>query len=112
MLDQKDVDIVCIATPDHWHARMTIDALTAGKHVYCEKPMTRTIAEAQAVVDAWKTTGKVMTVGVQSMADPTWLKAHDVHHRRQDRPRPPGADQLLPQLASSASGATTRSPRT
>jgi predicted dehydrogenase len=78
VLEQKDVDIVCIATPDHWHARQTIDAMQAGKHVYCEKPMTRTIAEAQAVVDAWKATGKVMSVGVQSMADPTWMKAYDL----------------------------------
>ena len=78
VLDQKDVDLVVVATPDHWHARITIDALNAGKHVYCEKPMTRTIAEAQAVVDAWRKTGKVMSVGVQSMADPTWQKANDL----------------------------------
>jgi predicted dehydrogenase len=77
ILDQKDVDICVIATPDHWHARMTIDALMAGKQVYCEKPMTRTIAEAHAVVDTWKKTGNVMMVGVQSMADPTWRLAHD-----------------------------------
>jgi predicted dehydrogenase len=78
ILDQKDVDMVVVASPDHWHARMTIDALEAGKHVYCEKPMTRTIAEAHAVVDAWKKAAKlVMTVGVQSMADPTWRMAYD-----------------------------------
>ena len=77
VLDQKDVDMVVVATPDHWHARMTIDALEAGKHVYCEKPMTRTIAEAQAVVDAWKKAKQVMTVGVQSMADPTWRMAYE-----------------------------------
>lgn len=78
LLDQKDVDVVAIATPDHWHAKQTIDAMSAGKHVYCEKPMTRTIAEAQAVVDTWKKTGKVMSVGVQSMADPTWNKAYEL----------------------------------
>jgi predicted dehydrogenase len=78
LLDQKDVDVVAIATPDHWHAKQTIDAMEAGKHVYCEKPMTRTIAEAQAVVDAWKKTGKVMSVGVQSMADPIWGMAYDL----------------------------------
>jgi predicted dehydrogenase len=76
ILDLKDIDTVSVATPDHWHARMAIDAMKAGKHVYCEKPMTRTIAEAQAVVDAAKKENKVMTVGVQSMADPTWLEAH------------------------------------
>jgi predicted dehydrogenase len=76
ILDQKDVDVVGIATPDHWHARMAIDAMKAGKDVYCEKPMTRTIAEAQAVVDAAKETGRVMTVGVQSTADPTWHEAY------------------------------------
>jgi predicted dehydrogenase len=78
LLEQKDVDIVCISTPDHWHAKQTIDAMEAGKHVYCEKPMVRTISEAQAVVDSWKKTGKVMSVGVQSMADPTWLKANEM----------------------------------
>src|SRR5205823_6405281 len=72
VLDLKDVDVVAVATPDHWHARMTIDALAAGKDVYCEKPMTRTIEEGQAVVDAWKKYNRVMQVGVQSMADPTW----------------------------------------
>jgi predicted dehydrogenase len=76
VLDQKDVDVVGIATPDHWHARMAIDAMKAGKDVYCEKPMTRTIAEAQAVVDTAKETGRVLTVGVQSMADPTWHEAY------------------------------------
>ncbi len=75
LLEQKDVDVVTIATPDHWHAKQTIDAMEAGKHVYCEKPMTRTISEGQLVVDTWKKTGKVMSVGVQSMADPTWQKA-------------------------------------
>jgi len=78
ILKNKDVDVVCIATPDHWHARMTIDAFNEKKDVYCEKPMTRTIAEAQAVVDAWKASGRVMSVGVQSMADPVWGKARDM----------------------------------
>src|SRR5262249_46286047 len=50
----------------------------AGKDVYCEKPMTKTIDEAQAVVDAMQKFNKVMTVGVQSMADPTWLMANEL----------------------------------
>jgi predicted dehydrogenase len=77
VLDLKDVDVVCIATPDHWHAKMSIDAAAAGKDVYCEKPMTRTIDEAHAVVDAMKRHNKVMCVGVQSMADPTWRMAYE-----------------------------------
>src|SRR5207302_1079830 len=77
VLDLKEVDIVCIGTPDHWHAKISIDAAAAGKDVYCEKPMTRTIDEAHAVVDAMRKHNRVMTVGVQSMADPTWRKAHE-----------------------------------
>ncbi|MCC2670563.1 MAG: iolG 15, partial [Armatimonadetes bacterium] len=52
VLARKDVDAVYIATPDHWHAAITIAAARAGKHVYCQKPLTRTIAEGRAVVDA------------------------------------------------------------
>lgn len=78
LLDLKEVDVVCIATPDHWHAKMSLDAAAAGKDVYCEKPMTRTIDEAHAVVDAMKKHNRVMTVGVQSMADPTWMIAHEM----------------------------------
>jgi len=75
ILDQKDVDIACIATPDHWHAKMAVDAMQAGKDVYIEKPMTKTIEEAQILVDTAVKTNKVVTVGVQSMADPTWSEA-------------------------------------
>src|SRR5262245_6515754 len=77
ILDNKDVDVVCIATPDHWHARMAVDAMDRGKDVYMEKPMTRTIAEAILVVDTAIKTGRTVTVGVQSMADPTWRAAYE-----------------------------------
>jgi predicted dehydrogenase len=78
VLELKEVDVVCIAAPDHWHAKMSIDAAAAGKDVYCEKPMTKTIDEAHAVVDAMKKYNRVMMVGVQSMADPTWRKANEL----------------------------------
>jgi predicted dehydrogenase len=78
LLGLKEVDVVCIATPDHWHAKMSIDAAAAGKDVYCEKPMTKTIDEAHAVVDAMRKHNRVMTVGVQSMADPIWKRASDM----------------------------------
>jgi predicted dehydrogenase len=78
LLDLKEVDVVCVATPDHWHAKVSIDAANAGKDVYCEKPMTKTIDEAHAVVDAMVKNNRVMSVGVQSMADPVWRTAHEL----------------------------------
>src|SRR5580704_8196167 len=62
ILEQREVQAVCIAAPDHWHAKMAIDAAAAGKHIYCEKPMTKTIDEAHAVVDAARHHNVVMTV--------------------------------------------------
>ncbi len=78
LLELREVDAVCIATPDHWHAKMCIDAANAGKHIYCEKPMTKTIYEAHAVVDAARRNNVVMTVGVQWMADPSLRRANDM----------------------------------
>jgi predicted dehydrogenase len=78
MLADKNVDAVCIGTPDHWHAKQTIDAMKAGKHVYCEKPMTHTIPEAMEVVETWKKTGKIMQVGVQSTSLPVWAKCREL----------------------------------
>ncbi|MDZ4781493.1 MAG: Gfo/Idh/MocA family oxidoreductase [Planctomycetia bacterium] len=70
ILADPTIDAVVIATPDHWHAKQTLDALAAGKNVYCEKPMTHTVEEALAVYQAWKSSGKVMQVGVQSTSQP------------------------------------------
>jgi predicted dehydrogenase len=64
LLEQKDIDAVCIATPDHWHALQTIHALEAGKHVYVEKPLTNTIYEGRAMINAQKKHGKVCAVGL------------------------------------------------
>jgi predicted dehydrogenase len=75
ILRDPSIDAVCIATPDHWHARQTIDALAAGKHVYCEKPMTHSVQEALDVHQAWKKSGLVMQVGVQSTEVPAWRDA-------------------------------------
>jgi predicted dehydrogenase len=78
MLADPNIDVVCIGTPDHWHAKQAIDAMKAGKHVYCEKPMTHTIEEAFEVVKTWKETGKVMQVGVQSTSLPVWGKVNEL----------------------------------
>ena len=64
MLEQKDIDAVCIATPDHWHAIQAIQAMEAGKDVYVEKPLSITIKEGRAMVEAQKRTGQVCAVGL------------------------------------------------
>jgi len=78
LLSDGNVDAVCIATPDHWHARQTLDSLAAGKHVFCEKPMTHTTDEAQEVIRAWKSSGRVMQVGVQLTSLPVWDMAREM----------------------------------
>ncbi|HMP92124.1 MAG TPA: Gfo/Idh/MocA family oxidoreductase, partial [Phnomibacter sp.] len=63
LLNRPDVDAVIIGTPDHWHMPISVDALKAGKHVYCEKPMLHKVSEGQALLEAWQKSGKVMVVG-------------------------------------------------
>jgi predicted dehydrogenase len=62
---RSDVDVVVIASPDHWHHAQTMDALRSGKDVYLEKPMTYTLDEAKEIADAVKATGRVLQVGSQ-----------------------------------------------
>lgn len=69
ILDRKDVDAVTIGTPDHWHVKISIDAMQAGKDVYCEKPLTLTIAEGKRICQAVKATGKVFQVGTQQRSE-------------------------------------------
>jgi myo-inositol 2-dehydrogenase / D-chiro-inositol 1-dehydrogenase len=77
LLDHKDIDAVTIGTPDHWHVRIAIDAMKAGKHVYCEKPLTLTLAEGDLICEAVKKYGKVFQVGTQQRSefDKRFLKA-------------------------------------
>ena len=74
LLEDKSIDAVCIATPDHWHAKMMIDAVKAGKDVYVEKPLTATIMEGRAMVNAQKETGRVVAVGLNRRGNGVYQK--------------------------------------
>jgi myo-inositol 2-dehydrogenase/D-chiro-inositol 1-dehydrogenase len=69
LLERSDIEAVTIGTPDHWHTEIALAALEAGKHVYCEKPLTLTIDEGKQLVAMVKKTGKVMQVGTQQRGD-------------------------------------------
>jgi predicted dehydrogenase len=76
VLSLKEVDYVLIATPEHWHYRMAMDAATAAKHIYCEKPMTQTSQQSKALVARVREAGVKMQVGVQGMSDDSYEAAH------------------------------------
>lgn len=77
LINSADVDAVIIATPDHWHAAMVIDAVNAGKHVYVEKGLTRTFEEAVKVRDAVKNNDIVFQLGHQGRQTESYLKAKE-----------------------------------
>jgi len=75
ILSRKDIDAVLVVTPDHWHDHITIDALKAGKAVYCEKPMVNRIEKGKGVIEAWKKSGKTMQVGSQRISGSAFAEA-------------------------------------
>ena len=78
MLEQKDIDAVVVATSDNWHAPISIDAMNAGKHVYCEKPLCKTLDEAWAMYDTVKKTKRTFQVGSQGTSDPMYHTIRDL----------------------------------
>lgn len=79
ILSNKDIDAVIIAVPDHWHERIAIDAMKAGKAVYLEKPMIKNIAEGHNIIKAQKETGAVLQVGSQGMSGIFSAKARELY---------------------------------
>jgi predicted dehydrogenase len=78
LLNNKDIDAVVIGTPDHWHCKMMVDAVNAGKHVYVEKPIANSIKECNLMVAAQKKTGKVVQAGQWQRSGPHYRKAIEI----------------------------------
>ena len=81
LLERKDLDLVAIATPPHWHASISIAAAEAGMDVLCEKPMTRFVAEGRAVVNAFKRYGRVYQIGTFGRFNRSNDKASILKHK-------------------------------
>ena len=78
LIERKDIDAVVIATPDHWHAIQTIAACNAGKDVYCEKPLSITIAEGRAMIDAARKHDRIVQVGTHRRSSRLYMHLADV----------------------------------
>lgn len=79
ILERDDIDAVFVGTSDHWHDHITIEALNKGKAVYCEKPMVHKIEEGKAMIEAEKSSGKVLQVGSQRVSSILYHKAKELY---------------------------------
>ena len=78
LLDDKTIDCIVAAVPDHWHKQVVVDAVSAGKDIYCEKPMSHSPADGVAMVDAAKRTGRIVQIGSQRVSSQICAKAKEL----------------------------------
>jgi len=78
ILARKDIDAVIIATPDHWHKRAAVDAMKAGKDVYCEKPMIHLYADGPEIIEAARSTNRIIQIGSQRVSSIVYAKAKEL----------------------------------
>jgi len=78
ILDRKDIDTVIVATPDHWHRRLVVEAAEAGKDVYCEKPMSHTVEDGMAMIEAVQKNKRMCTIGSQRVSSILYVKAKEI----------------------------------
>src|SRR5256885_72525 len=78
LLDNKDIDCIVAAVPDHWHKQVVVDAVSAGKDIYCEKPMSHSAADGVAMVDAAKRAGRIVQIGSQRVSSQVCAKAKEL----------------------------------
>jgi len=78
LLVNKDIDCIVAAVPDHWHKQVVVDAVSAGKDIYCEKPMSHTPADGVAMVDAAKRAGRIVQIGSQRVSSQVCAKAREL----------------------------------
>src|SRR5271165_4070807 len=78
VLDRKDVDAVIVGTPDHWHVPMIMDAVAAGKDVYCEKPVSHSIEEGEKLLAAVSSSKQIVQIGYQQRSWPHYKEAREI----------------------------------
>ena len=77
MLKEKDLDIVLVGSPDHWHALHAIAAMESGADVYCQKPISRDVLEGEAMLDAARRLKRIVQIGTQRKSTPHLIEARD-----------------------------------
>ena len=78
LLSDKNIDCIVSAVPDHWHMQLVVDAVNAGKDIYCEKPMSHSPADGVAMVEAAKKTGRIVQIGSQRVSSLVCAKAKEI----------------------------------